>query len=58
MLFTLSFFLENKAIAAAIAFPMEAFQEISFTHHMEILHKTKELDEIEIHFIVQSKHHH
>ena len=24
---------------------MEAFNEISFTHHMEILHKTKELDE-------------
>ena len=24
---------------------MEAFMGISFTHHMEILHKTKELDE-------------
>ncbi len=28
MLFTLSFFLENKAIAAATAFPMEALKHI------------------------------
>lgn len=35
----------QKRLPAAIDFPMEAFTEISFTHHMEILHKTKELDE-------------
>lgn len=39
------FLLESKSVATAIDFPMEAFREISFTHHMEILHKTKELDE-------------
>ena len=37
--------LENKSVAMAIDLPMDAFTEISFTHHMEILHKTKELDE-------------
>ena len=35
----------QKRLPVAIDFPMEAFTEISFTHHMEILHKTKELDE-------------
>ena len=35
----------QKRLPAAIDFPMEAFMGISFTHHMEILHKTKELDE-------------
>ena len=35
----------EKRLQAAAAFPMDAFLEISFTHHMEILHKTKELDE-------------
>ncbi|HIY02491.1 MAG TPA: hypothetical protein IAA26_11725 [Candidatus Blautia faecipullorum] len=34
-----------KRLPAAAVFPMNAFLEISFTHHMEILHKTKELDE-------------
>ena len=37
--------ISEKRLPAAAAFPMEAFLEISFTHHMEILHKTKELDE-------------
>ena len=36
---------DSESVAVAIDFPMEAFTEISFTHHMEILHKTKELDE-------------
>ena len=35
----------QKRLPAATDFPMEAFMGISFTHHMEILHKTKELDE-------------
>ena len=35
----------QKRLPAATDFPMEAFTGISFTHHMEILHKTKELDE-------------
>ena len=37
--------ISQKRLPATIKFPMEAFMEISFTHHMEILHKTKELDE-------------
>lgn len=37
--------ISEKRLPAAINFPMEAFMEISFTHHMEIIHKTKELDE-------------
>lgn len=37
--------ISQKRLPAAAAFPMEAFMGISFTHHMEILHKTKELDE-------------
>ena len=37
--------ISEKGLTAAGAFPMDAFLEISFTHHMEILHKTKELDE-------------
>lgn len=37
--------ISQKRLPAAIDFPKEAFTEISFTHHMEILHKTKELDE-------------
>lgn len=37
--------ISEKRLPAAAAFPLEAFLEISFTHHMEILHKTKELDE-------------
>lgn len=32
-------------LPVATEFPMDAFMEISFTHHMEILHKTKALDE-------------
>ncbi len=35
---------ENR-LPLAIDFPIEEFTEIGFTHHMEILHKTKELDE-------------
>lgn len=35
----------QKRLPAATDFPIEAFMGISFTHHMEILHKTKELDE-------------
>lgn len=35
----------QNQLPAAMDFPMKAFTEISFTHHMEILHKTKELDE-------------
>ncbi len=35
----------QKRLPTATDFPMEAFMGISFTHHMEILHKTKELDE-------------
>lgn len=37
--------ISQKRLPAAADFPMEAFLGISFTHHMEILHKTKELDE-------------
>ena len=37
--------ISQKRLPASTEFPMEAFMEISFTHHMEILHKTKELDE-------------
>ena len=37
--------ISQKRLPAAVDFPMEAFTEISFTHHMEILHKTRELDE-------------
>ncbi|MEZ3434932.1 MAG: PDDEXK nuclease domain-containing protein [Lachnospiraceae bacterium] len=37
--------ISKKRLLAATDFPIEAFTEISFTHHMEILHKTKELDE-------------
>lgn len=37
--------ISQKRLPEATDFPMEAFNEISFTHHMEILHKTKELDE-------------
>ena len=37
--------ISRKRLPAATDFPGEAFMEISFTHHMEILHKTKELDE-------------
>lgn len=37
--------ISEKRLPAVISFPMEAFIEISFTHHMEIIHKTKELDE-------------
>lgn len=35
----------QKRLPLATDFPMKAFMEISFTHHMEILHKTKDLDE-------------
>lgn len=35
---------ENR-LPAATDFPMDAFAGISFTHHMEILHKTKDFDE-------------
>lgn len=35
----------QKLLPTATVFPMKAFMEISFTHHMEILYKTKELDE-------------
>ena len=37
--------ISGKRLPAAAAFTLDAFLEISFTHHMEILHKTKELDE-------------
>lgn len=37
--------ISQKRLPAAADFPMEDFMEISFTHHMEILHKTKEPDE-------------
>lgn len=39
------FSISKKRLPPAIDFPMEAFTEISFTHHMEILHKTTDLDE-------------
>jgi len=35
----------QKRLTDVNGLPMEAFAEISFTHHMEILSKTKELDE-------------
>ncbi len=35
----------QKRLADISGFSMEAFTEISFTHHMEILSKTRELDE-------------
>ena len=35
----------QKRLPIATDFPIEAFTGISFTHHMEILHKTKELEE-------------
>lgn len=35
----------QKRLPTAIDFPIDAFTEISFTHHIEILHKTKEPDE-------------
>lgn len=35
----------QKRLLTVTDFPMENFMEISFSHHMEILHKTKELDE-------------
>ncbi len=34
-----------KRLLSATDFPMEDFMGISFTHHMEILHKTKEREE-------------
>lgn len=37
--------ISEKRLPTATDFPMENFMEISFSHHMEILHKTKELDE-------------
>lgn len=37
--------ISQKRLPTAINFPMEDFMRISFTHHMEILHKTKELNE-------------
>lgn len=37
--------ISEKPLSTAADFPMDAFMVISFTHHMEILHKTKELDE-------------
>ena len=35
----------QSQLSMTVDFPMKEFTEISFTHHMEILHKTKELDE-------------
>lgn len=35
----------DKPAFSSSEFPMEAFTSISFTHHMEILHKVKSLDE-------------
>lgn len=40
-----SFFISKNRLPLATDFPAEAFVEISFTHHMEILHKTTDLDE-------------
>lgn len=37
--------ISQKRLPLAVDFSMEDFMGISFTHHMEILHKTKELDE-------------
>lgn len=38
-------FVSNNRLPTASEFPIKSFLEISFTHHMEILHKTKSLAE-------------
>ena len=40
-----NFSISKNRLPLATDFPAEAFVEISFTHHMEILHKTTDLDE-------------
>lgn len=40
-----NFSISKNRLPLATDFPTEAFVEISFTHHMEILHKTTDLEE-------------